>query len=358
MTAFWAGRRVLVTGHTGFKGAWLCLWLEKLGATVSGLALPPQTEPSLYELASPWSGQSHRIVDVRDPIAVLNAVRDASPQIIFHLAAQSLVRASYRDPLATYATNVMGTLYVLLAARDVQGVEAVVVATTDKVYENDSSGVVFREHDPLGGKDPYSGSKACAEILTQSFRESYLIGRRPAIATVRAGNVIGGGDWSEDRLVPDVVRAISQGGKLELRYPNAVRPWQHVLDALHGYINLAERLVRDPEAMPSALNFGPDPGSWLTVAQVADIVGQALGTRSSWGVAPGDPLPEAATLTLSSELAKRVLGWAPLLSMQETVDWTANWYKAHRAGRDIRTATLDQIARYESLSTEKSLVCP
>ena len=358
MTAFWAGRRVLVTGHTGFKGAWLCLWLERLGANVWGFALPPQTEPSLYELAAPWSGQHHRIADVRDSVAVLNAVRDATPQIIFHLAAQSLVRASYRDPLATYATNVMGTLHVLLAARDVPGVEAVVVVTTDKVYQNDSSGVAFCEQDPLGGEDPYSASKACAEIVTQSFRESYLIGRGPAIATVRAGNVIGGGDWSDDRLVPDVVRAVSKGDKLSLRYPNAVRPWQHVLDPLYGYLHLAERLVRDPKAMPPAVNFGPDPGSWLTVAQVADVIGRALDTRSSWEPAPGDPLPEAATLTLSSDLAKRVLGWAPLLTMQETVDWTAEWYKAHRAGRDMRAATLDQIGRYETLSAEKSIVCP
>ena len=210
----------------------------------------------------------------------------------------------------------------------------------------------------LGGKDPYSASKACAELLTQSFRESYLADRRPAVATVRAGNVIGGGDWSEDRLVPDVVRAISQGSKVALRYPDAVRPWQHVLDPLCGYLNLAEQLVRNPKAMPPALNFGPDPGHWLTVAQVADVVGQALDKRSGWELAPGNPLPEAATLTLSSDLAKRVLGWAPLLTMQETVDWTADWYKAHQSGRNMRAVTLDQIARYETLSAEKSLVCP
>jgi len=358
MTAFWAGRRVLVTGHTGFKGAWLCLWLQRLGADVWGLALAPQTKPSLYELASPWREQNHQTVDIRDPVAVLKAVREAAPQVIIHLAAQSLVRTSYRDPLATYATNVMGTLHVLLAARDVPGVEAVVVATTDKVYENDSSGAAFREQDRLGGKDPYSASKACAELLTLSFRESYLTGRRPAIATVRAGNVIGGGDWSEDRLVPDVVRAISQGRKVVLRYPNAVRPWQHVLDPLSGYLAFAEQLVRNPTKMPAALNFGPDHGHWLTVAQVADVVGQALNVGSGWELAPGKPLPEAATLTLSSDLAKRVLEWAPKLTMRETVDWTADWYKAHQSARDMRTVTLDQIARYEKLTAEKSLVCP
>ncbi len=358
MKDFWAGRRVLVTGHTGFKGAWLCLWLERLGAIVSGLALLPQTKPSLYELASPWSEQDHRAVDIRYFDTLLAAVRDIAPQIIFHFAAQSLVRTSYRDPLATYATNVMGTLHVLLSARDVPGVEAVVVATTDKVYENSSSGVVFRESDRLGGKDPYSASKACAELLTLSFRESYLTERRPAVATVRAGNVIGGGDWSDDRLVPDVVRAITQGRKIVLRYPDAIRPWQHVLDPLSGYLSLAEQLIGNPVNMPGALNFGPDPGHWLTVAQVADVVGRALDTGSSWELAPGKPLPEAATLTLSSELAKRVLGWASRLTMQETVSWTADWYNAHQAGRNMRTVTLDQIARYEKLKAENSLVCP
>lgn len=353
MTGFWSGRRVLVTGQTGFKGAWLCLWLERLGANVTAFALPPQTEPNLYKLLSPWPAQEHSIVDLRDAAAVATAVRDAKPEIIFHLAAQALVRPAYRDPRETYATNVMGTLHILLAARDTPGVEAVVVTTTDKVYENDSKGVAFSEGDRLGGKDPYSASKACAEILTSSFRYSYLAdGRRPAIATVRAGNVIGGGDWSEDRLVSDVVRAIGAGRKVSLRYPDAVRPWQHVLEPLRGYMTVAERLVTDPTSTPPALNFGPDPGNWLTVAQVADIMSVALGAGSGWERMPGNHPPEAATLTLSSELAKRSLGWAPQLSMQETVNWTADWYKAHRAGNDMKVVTLDQIARYEALTKE------
>ena len=355
MREFWTGRRVLVTGHTGFKGAWLCLWLERLGARVSAFALPPHTIPSLYQLASPWSDQDHRIVDLRSPGEVAAAIRAAAPEIVFHLGAQSLVRLSYRDPFTTYATNVMGTLSLLMAARDVPGVEAVIVATTDKVYENDSSGRAFRERDRLGGKDPYSSSKACAELVTQSFRDSFLSGgRRPAIATVRAGNVIGGGDWSEDRLVPDLVRAISQHRKLALRYPNAVRPWQHVLEPLRGYLILAEQLVRNPGAMPQSLNFGPDPGNWLTVAQVAEILGDALAAAPGWEAAPGSPPPEAGTLTLDSELAKSTLGWRPVFSMQDTVDWTAEWYKAHRAGHDMKFVTLDQIARYEALSVETS----
>jgi CDP-glucose 4,6-dehydratase len=357
MKGFWAGRRVLVTGHTGFKGAWLCLWLERLGAEVSAFALPPQTEPSLYQILSPWAGQRHRVVDLRDPSAVSAAVRDAAPEVIFHLAAQSLVRPSYRDPLYTYATNLMGTLHLLLAARDTPGVEAVVVTTTDKVYENNSNGTAFREQDRLGGKDPYSASKACAEILTGSFRDSFLAnGRRPAIATVRAGNVIGGGDWSEDRLVPDVVRAVASGRKVALRYPDAVRPWQHVLEPLRGYLDFAEQLVREPSSMPAALNFGPDPGNWLTVAQVADIMAVALGAGSGWEKAPGVPPPEAATLTLSSSLAKRTLGWKPLLSMKDTVDWTADWHTKHRAGCDMKSETLEQIARYEALRAETAAV--
>ena len=357
MKDFWAGRRVLVTGQTGFKGAWLCLWLERLGADVSAFALPPQTVPSLYQIASPWSGQRHHVVDLRNSPAVAMAVRNAAPDVIFHLAAQSLVRRSYRDPLDTYATNVMGTLHLLLAARDTPGVKAVIVTTTDKVYENDSSGIAFGEQDRLGGKDPYSASKACAEILIGSFRDSFLAnGRRPSIATVRAGNVIGGGDWSEDRLVPDVVRAIAAGRKVSLRYPDAVRPWQHVLEPLRGYLDLAERLVREPTSTPHALNFGPDSGKWLTVAQVADIISVALGAGSGWERAPGVPPPEAASLTLSSSLAKYVLGWKPLLSMKETMDWTADWHKRYRAGGDMRAVTLDQIARYEALSVEASAV--
>jgi CDP-glucose 4,6-dehydratase len=352
MRRFWTGRRVLVTGQTGFKGAWLCLWLERLGAEVSAFALPSRTDPSLYQVAGPWSNQKHAVVDLRDAKAVAATVADAKPEIIFHLAAQALVRPAYRDPLETYATNVMGTLHVLLAARDTPGVQAAVIATTDKVYENDSKGIAFHEDDRLGGKDPYSASKACAEILTRSFRDSYLADGRPAIATVRAGNVIGGGDWSEDRLVSDLVRAIGAGRKIALRYPDAVRPWQHVLEPLRGYIAVAERLVTDPASTPHALNFGPDPGNWLTVSQVADFMSAALGAGSGWERMVGNHPPEAATLTLSSELAKCGLGWAPRLSMAETVNWTAEWYKAHRAGSDMKVVTLDQIARYEALTLE------
>lgn len=357
MKKFWGSRRVLVTGQTGFKGSWLCLWLGQLGANVSAFALSPNTEPSLYKLLSPWEGQSHSVVDLHDLDAVSRVVCDAAPEIVFHLAAQSLVRPSYNDPVNTYVTNVIGTLNLLMAVRDTPSVKAVVIATTDKVYENDSSGRAFREEDRLGGKDPYSASKACAELLTQSFRESFLSSENsPAVATVRAGNVIGGGDWSEDRLVPDIIRAMSRGEAVMLRYPDAVRPWQHVLEPLHGYLSLAEQLISDSQRAPRSVNFGPDPGSWLTVAQVADILAAALGSKGSWQKSPDKAPPEAGMLTLSSDLAKRSLQWRPRLSMPKTIEWTANWYRAHMEHRNMRKETLGQIAHYEALCSEMPLV--
>ncbi len=360
MSGFWRGRRVLVTGDTGFKGMWLCLWLEQLGADVTGLALPPETNPSLYTLAGGLRGH-HRMIDVRDAAAVQLAVSEARPQIVFHLAAQALVRRSYQDPLGTFATNVMGTLNVLQAIRVTPGVQAAVIVTTDKVYENNNLGHPFVESDRLGGKDPYSNSKACAELATQSFRDSFLdAAGAPAIATARAGNVVGGGDWSADRLVPDVVRAHANGDKVQLRYPDAIRPWQHVLEPVHGYLTLAQRLVEKPSAAstPRAVNFGPNPESFLTVAEVVETLVTALdgesstrsgsGSVSGWERAPGTHLPEAAALTLSSELAQRALNWRPRLTMPETIAWTAHWYAALAKGGNARTLTLEQISNYQA----------
>lgn len=347
---FWRGLRVLVTGQTGFKGAWLCLWLEQLGAKVSAFALPPRTQPSLYELAGPWTGQDHAITDLADRGAVLRAIETAKPQIVFHLAAQALVRASYRDPVGTFATNVMGTLHVLDACRSVPGVEAVVVVTTDKVYENLGAEQPFHETDRLGGKDPYSSSKACAELAVVSFRDSFLARDRPPfLATVRAGNVVGGGDWSQDRLIPDVVRALTAGQKVALRYPHAVRPWQHVLEPLRGYLMLAERLATWPSDAPSAVNFGPDPDSFLTVAEVVDILKTAFPDAKGWEQAPGDHAAEAKTLTLSSHLAEKRLGWRPRLSMAQTIRWTADWYRLQARGASARTLCLEQISDYQAL---------
>ena len=351
MSDFWRGRRVLVTGHTGFKGSWLCLWLAHLGARVSAVALPPATNPSLYELAGPWTGQDHRIVDLRDAAATAAAVRAVAPEIVFHLAAQALVRVAYRDPLGTYATNLMGTLNLLEAIRQTRDVKVAIVATTDKVYENPGIGQPFVEGDRIGGGDPYSNSKACVELAVAAFRSAFFAGGDSAVvASVRAGNVLGGGDWSEDRLVPDLVRAAEAKHKPRLRYPASIRPWQHVLDPLHGYLMLAQRLATAPEDYPLALNFGPDVSDKLTVAQMAERFGAVFGGKAGWEREPGDYPPEAQTLLLDSGLARRSLGWRPRLDTEATIDWTAAWYRHWRDGSDARAFSLDQIARYETLA--------
>ncbi|WP_029005298.1 CDP-glucose 4,6-dehydratase [Azorhizobium doebereinerae] len=351
VSTFWRGRRVLVTGHTGFKGAWLCLWLERLGAQVSALALAPDTEPALYDVLKPWTGQSHHEADIRDLAALSAGVAAAEPEIVIHMAAQALVRRSYADPVETFATNVLGTVNLLSAVRGVPGIEAVVVVTTDKVYANDNAGRPFGEDDALGGKDPYSSSKACAELATQCFRDSFFSTVGPKIATARAGNVIGGGDWSADRLVPDFVRALSAGAPVRLRYPDSVRPWQHVLEPLSGYLTLAEVLVSRPDAAPTAINFGPDPDSFASVAQVAEGLGRAFGMTTPWLPAGGTHPPEAKALLLRSDRAAEALGWRPRLSMADTISWTADWYRAYRAGADMRAVCLEQIARYEELAS-------
>jgi CDP-glucose 4,6-dehydratase len=350
-----------LTGHTGFKGGWLGLWLEKLGARVAGIALPPNSEPSLYALAAPWDGQDHAVVDLRDRGATGAAVERIAPEIVFHLAAQALVRASYRDPVETYATNLMGTVHLLEAIRNQPSVRAVVVVTTDKVYENEAHLTPFVEADRLGGKDPYSNSKACVELSVRAFRESFFRdGNGPRLATARAGNVIGGGDWSEDRLIPDFVRALVTGRPLRLRYPESVRPWQHVLEPLRGYLMLAEHLVteEDEESETEAVNFGPDPGNALPVAQVVDLLSAAFKGAARWELAAGLHPPEAAVLTLNSNLAEEVLGWTPKLGIDDTIGWTAEWYRAWRGGADVRRLTLEQIARYEELCGKAHRVAP
>jgi CDP-glucose 4,6-dehydratase len=279
--AFWRGRRVLLTGHTGFKGAWLALWLEQLGAEVVGLALPPDTEPALYSLLAPIIGLRSRVGDIRDPVMLAQAVSEARPQIVIHLAAQALVRRSYRRPVETFGINVMGTALLLDSLRAVADLQAVLVITTDKVYRNSGRGEPFGEDDPLGGGDPYSASKAAAELATASMAASFFAGRGVAVATARAGNVIGGGDWSEDRLIPDIWRAVHSGAPLRLRNPQATRPWQHVLEPLAGYLRYAERLASGAN-VPRALNFGPPLGDVATVAEVADAMLAALHAGQGW----------------------------------------------------------------------------
>lgn len=329
---FWAGRRVLVTGHTGFKGAWLCLWLQRLGAQVSGFSLPgghwrdAPAELPLPELAEDLRG------DLRDSGAVAAAVSATRPEVVFHLAAQSLVRPSYADPLGTLAVNVMGTAHVLEAVRRAGGVRAVLVVTSDKCYENREWVWPYRESDPLGGRDPYSGSKACAEIVAGIYGRSFFpeedwAGHGVALATARAGNVIGGGDWSADRLLPDLVRAALAGRPAALRAPQSVRPWQHVLDPLAGYLLLARRLVEDGPRFAAAWNFGPEDGHARTVGWLADQFVRQWDSAPGWRCEGGDGLHEAGLLRLDSSRARMVLGWRPRLSPEEGVAWAADWYR-------------------------------
>jgi len=334
---FWRGKRVLLTGHTGFKGAWLALWLNRLGAEVTGLALPPETDPSLFELVTLPALVDSEFADIRRPAEVARVVRKARPDIVLHLAAQPLVRASYADPVTTYETNVMGTVHLLEALRGESGVRSVVVVTTDKVYRNPETGRPFAEDDPLGGHDPYSASKAACEIAVASYRDAFLRDRGAAVATARAGNVIGGGDWAADRLIPDAMRAWGAGKAVVIRNPQAVRPWQHVLEPLAGYLALAETLWDAPERA-GAYNFGPDAGDMATVAQVLEIAKRAYGfaeDETAYHVEPGGP-HEAQLLTLDNGRARAVLGMAPLWRMEEAVSRTVRWYRGQARGLDAR----------------------
>lgn len=342
---FWRGRRVLITGHTGFKGGWLWLWLRAMGAHVTGYALAPPSSPNLWEIVG--NGGTSIIGDVRDADRVRDAARRADPQVVFHLAAQALVRESYRDPLGTYGTNVLGTGAVLQACRELSSLDCIVVVTSDKVYENDGAGRPFREEDRLGGHDPYSNSKACTELLAGSFRDSFFRDG-PPIATARAGNVIGGGDWSADRLIPDCVRALAAGTPVVLRYPAAVRPWQHVLEPLRGYLELAQALMRAPAGVPRAVNFGPDAASFRAVREVVDGFSARFGGNPGWKQDPSENPPESTALTLSSALAERSLGWRPRLEIGEALAWTADWYRAFAAGENMVSFSQTQIARYET----------
>lgn len=343
--AFWCGRRVLVTGHTGFKGAWLTLWLEQMGAEVSGLALAPEGDRPLYARLAPTLRVNSHIVDLRDADGVAGVVAAARPEIILHLAAQALVRRSYAQPAETYATNVDGTIHVLEAARRTPGVRAVLVVTSDKVYANNESGRRFIESDPLGGKDPYSNSKACVELVARSWRASFLNAAGIACVTARAGNVIGGGDVAADRLIPDFFRALDSNQALKLRNPGSTRPWQHVLEPIAGYLRYAEAMIAGSAGLPEALNFGPDADSEWTVARVVDGLTAHLGI-GGWEQ-DGDPGPaEAKTLALDASLAGDSLGWRPALDLPTALAWTADYWLAARAGQDIRQFCLSQIEAY------------
>lgn len=344
--AFWRGRRVLLTGHTGFKGAWTTLVLHRLGVAICGLALPADHDSGLFVAADLASDLDHHVGDINDLAAVGAVFARFRPEIVLHMAAQSLVRKSYADPVDTFATNVLGTVHVLEAARQSPGVRAVIVVTSDKCYENTGLARGYVEADRLGGADPYSSSKACAELVAESYRRSYFAAEDALqVATVRAGNVIGGGDWSADRLVPDAVTAFTKSAPLSIRNPHAIRPWQHVLDPVLGYLMLAERLVRDGKPLAQAWNFGPDHASEVTVGEIADQLVRRWGGTASWRHDAGEHPHEAAYLRLDSSKARSRLGWRPALALGDALDLTVAWYRQWGAGADLRKATLTQIDR-------------
>lgn len=344
--SFWRGKRVLVTGHTGFKGGWLTLWLNSLGADVTGLALQPIMQPNLFSEAAIAQDCDSRIVDVRDARAVADVVRAARPEIAFHLAAQPLVRASYDDASATWMTNVMGTIALLDALRETKTARAIVVITSDKCYEQAGAARAFREGDALGGHDPYSSSKAAVEIATASWARAFFEADRVGVVTARAGNVIGGGDWATDRLIPDLVRGAVKGSSVPIRYPRATRPWQHVLDPLHGYLMLAERIAHEPGRFGGAWNFGPDAEGSIPVADMAQRFTKALDRGALWHAAEDATLHEAATLTLDSSKAREQLGWEPRWRIAEAIVRTADVYRVALDGGDLRSAVLDQVAAH------------
>ena len=343
------GRRVLVTGHTGFKGSWLCWWLDRLGCEVVGLSLAPEADRlSLFAESGLASAMTSILGDIRDPALVARTVVEHRPEIVFHLAAQPLVRRSYRDPLETFATNVMGTAHILEAARACDSVRAVVCVTTDKVYHNNEWAWGYRENDRLGGKDPYSASKAAAELVAACYQQTlYATDGRVALATARGGNVVGGGDWSEDRLVPDLVRALQAGDPVVLRNPGAVRPWQHVLELVRGYLILGEQLLAGNAA--TAWNFGPGQGNEVTVERLVDSFFAAWGEHSSPVEIVPSSLAEANFLKLDNARARGELGWTPVLDFPATIALTADWYRRHAAGERARDLVVEQIAAFEGL---------
>jgi CDP-glucose 4,6-dehydratase len=348
LDGFFQGRRILITGHTGFKGSWLTLWLKRLGADITGISLSPTTAPSLASLLSIDALCEHHICDIRHASKLNSLVQKAKPEIVFHLAAQALVRASYRHPLDTFSTNVMGTANLLEALRDVDSVKSVVMITTDKVYQNKEWLYPYRENDRLGGHDPYSASKAASELVIASYREAFLNEKGIAIATARAGNVIGGGDWSEERLIPDAVRTWQNQQPLEIRSPNAIRPWQHVLEPLFGYMQLAKKLYTQPE-LAGAFNFGPSVHDTTTVREVIDIARNVYGTGEVKYQHSENGLHEAGLLMLDTSKSMNLLKNLPVWSLNQTIQRTFDWYRAVNQGKAAVDLCTADIVAYEAL---------
>jgi CDP-glucose 4,6-dehydratase len=343
--AFWNGKRVLLTGHTGFKGSWLSLWLQSMGAQVVGYALAPPTNPSLFDAAQVGKGMLSVIGDIRD-IAKLQAVfLEHKPEIVIHMAAQPLVRYSYQNPVETYSTNVMGTVHLLEAVRNTPGVKAVVNVTTDKCYENKEWAWGYRENEPMGGHDPYSNSKGCAELVSASYGQ-----RGVALATARAGNVIGGGDWAQDRLIPDMLAGFEEGRHVKIRNPHAIRPWQHVLEPLRGYLTLAERLFENGPSFAEGWNFGPNDEDAKPVSWIAEQMAELWGNTAQWHIDTGEHPHEATYLKLDISKARSRLDWHPALRLNEALKLIVDWSKQHQSGVDIRSLTLAQIQAYQTLT--------
>ena len=350
--SFWAGKRVFVTGHTGFKGSWLSLWLQQLGVELTGYALPPPTNPSLFEIADVGRGMRSVIGDIRDAGALMSAMQQAKPEIVIHLAAQPLVRRSYVDPVETYSTNVMGTVYLLEAIRQTPSVRSVVNVTTDKCYENHEWVWGYRETEPMGGFDPYSNSKGCAELVSASYRSSFFNAdvynqHHVALATARAGNVIGGGDWAADRLIPDILAAFAKGEPVVLRNPRATRPWQHVLEPLRGYLMLAERLYTDGPAFADAWNFGPHADDAQSVEWIVRQLAEKWSGNVQWQVAGGSHPHEAGYLKLDISKAGHLLAWRPALRLSEALDLIVDWARCQQSNGDLRALTQAQILDYQ-----------
>jgi CDP-glucose 4,6-dehydratase len=346
--SFWRGRRVLVTGHTGFKGSWLSLWLQRLGAQMSGFAIGIPTKPSLYEMAGVGEGITSVEGDIRDRSRLVAELGKFEPELVIHLAAQSTVLRGYASPVETYETNVMGTINLMDALRQSRSTRAALVITSDKCYRQSSTTRAHSEDDPLGGSDPYSGSKACAEIAAASYRASFFNQgeRLTALATARAGNVLGGGDWSENRIVPDLIRAFRAGETAKVRNPDHVRPWQHVLDPLGGYLRLLERLFREGHDYAEAWNFGPPITSCVSVGELADRVAGLWGKGARWEAVSHSSPRESSQLRVDASKSRARLAWEPRLDLDASLSWTVDWYRTVESGGSARSATMSQIDRY------------
>jgi len=345
--AFWDHRKVFITGHTGFKASWLTLWLHSLGAVITGYALPPPTNPSLFVLCGIEELLTSIIADVRDQSALTEAVTKAQPEIVFHLAAQPLVRYSYINPVETFETNVMGTVNLLEAIRSCESVKAVVNITTDKCYQNNEWYWGYRENDPLGGYDPYSASKGCSEVVTSSYRNSFFNkGSSVALASARAGNVIGGGDWAEDRLIPDCIKSLLKNDPILIRNPEAIRPWQHVLEPLNGYLMLAEQLHNSGSDFAEAWNFGPDDRDVKPVRWIVETLCRKWGGTATYNILTGEHPHEARYLKLECSKARQKLGWQPRWELQKALEKVIEWTVAYKNGLDMRKVCLDQIRQY------------